>query len=129
MESMDDSALLRQYCEKQSEDAFAALVARYINLVHSAALRQLGNSQQAEEVTQAVFILLAKKASGLRHERALSSWLFRTAHLVSRNFIRSEMRRHHREQEAFMQTPLNEPETDAWQQISPLLNAAVAALG
>jgi RNA polymerase sigma factor (sigma-70 family) len=129
MESMEDSALLRQYCETQSEDAFATLVTRYINLVHSAALRQLGNPQQAEEVTQAVFILLAKKAGGLRHEKALSSWLFRTAHLVSKNFVRSEMRRHHREQEAFMQSSSNEPETNAWQQMSPLLDNAVAALG
>jgi uncharacterized protein (TIGR03435 family) len=128
MESMDDSALLRQYCDKQSEEAFEALVTRYINLVHSAALRQLGNPQHAEEVTQAVFILLAKKASGLRHEKALSSWLFRTAHLVSKNFLRSEMRRHHREQEAFMQSTANEPGTDAWQQMSPLLDTAVAAL-
>jgi RNA polymerase sigma factor (sigma-70 family) len=129
MESMDDSALLRQYYETQSEDAFAALVTRYINLVHSAAMRQLGNPQQAEEVTQAVFILLAKKAGGLRHEKALSSWLFRTAHLVAKNFVRSEMRRHHREQEAFMQSSSNEPDTDAWQQMSPLLDTAVAALG
>lgn len=129
MESTDDSVLLRQYCEKQSEDAFATLVTRYINLVYSVALRQLGNPQQAQDLTQAVFILLARKASGLRHEKALSSWLFRTAHLVAKNFVRSEMRRRHREEEAYMQSSPNEPEVETWQQMAPLLDIAVAALG
>lgn len=128
MDLLDDSVLLRQYCDDYSDDAFAALVTRHINLVYSVALRQVGCPQHAEEITQAVFILLAKKASGLRHEKALSSWLFRTTHLTAKNFIRSEMRRHRREQEAYMESPSNEPEADAWQQIAPLLDAAVATL-
>ena len=126
---MDDSALLRQYCEKQSEDAFATLVTRHLNLVYSVALRHTGSPQQAEEITQAVFIIFARKAGGLRHEKALSSWLFRTTVLVSRNLVRSEMRRHQREEEAYMQSLSNEPEVETWQQIAPLLNSAVAALG
>lgn len=128
MESVDDSALLRQYCDHHSDDAFAAIVARYINLVYSVALRQVANPDHAEEITQAVFIILAKKAVGLRHDKVLSSWLFRTTHLVAKNFIRSEMRRHRREQEAYMQSTLEEPESGVWERITPLLDAAVAAL-
>jgi len=128
METLDDSALLRQYCERHSEDAFAALVARHINLVYSVALRQVGNPHHAEEITQAVFIILAQKAGGLRHNRALSSWLFQTTHLTGKNFIRSEMRRHHREQEAYMQSIPEDDRSTLWDKIAPLLDSAVAAL-
>jgi DNA-directed RNA polymerase specialized sigma24 family protein len=63
MQSTDDSALLRQYAENNSDEAFAALVTRHVNLVYSVALRQVGNPHNAEEITQAVFIILAKKAA------------------------------------------------------------------
>ena len=75
MEPVNDSALLRQFAENHSDEAFAELVTRHVNLVYSVALRQAGHPQNAEEITQAVFIILAKKAAGLRHEKALSSWL------------------------------------------------------
>src|SRR5258708_3980178 len=108
MQSADDSAPLRQYAENYSEDSFAALLARHINLVYSVALRQVGDPHHAEEITQAVFIILAKKAGDLRHDKALSSWLFQTTRLTANNFVRSERRRQRREQEAHMQSVLNE---------------------
>ncbi len=129
MQSSDDNDLLRQYAKNHSEEAFAALVTRHINLVYSVALRQVGDAHHAEEITQAVFIILANKALKLRHEKALSSWLFQATRLTANNFLRSEERRHHREQEAYMQTNLDEPGGDsAWPQIAPLLDTAVAAL-
>ena len=129
MDSTDDSALLRQFADAHSEQAFAALVARHINLVYSVALRQVGNPQHAEEIAQAVFVILAKKARQLRHDRALASWLFQTARLTANNFIRSEVRRHHREQEAYMQLVLKEDGEELWPKVAPWLDAAVAALG
>jgi len=128
MQPTDDSALLRDYCENQSHDAFAELVSRHINLVYSVALRYVGNPHQAEEITHAVFIILAKKAVSLRHDRALSSWLFQASHLTANNLIRSEARRHHREQEAYMQSLLNQPDAGVWRDIAPLLDTAVARL-
>jgi uncharacterized protein (TIGR03435 family) len=128
MQATDDSALLRQYVENHSDEAFALLVAQHINLVYSVALRQVGNPHQAEEITQAVFIILAKKAAELRHNKALSSWLFQAAHLTANNFVRSEIRRHCREQEAFMQSGLNESGTGIWASIAPSLDTAVAGL-
>ncbi|HXJ58709.1 MAG TPA: sigma-70 family RNA polymerase sigma factor [Verrucomicrobiae bacterium] len=128
MEPVDDSLLLRQFVEDHSEGAFAALVTRHINLVHSVALRCVGTPHQAEEIVQSVFILLAKKAAQLRHDRALSSWLFQTTRLTARNFVRSETRRHRREQEAHMQSAWNESGDDVWRKISPLLDDAVARL-
>ena len=128
MQSTDDSALLRQYLEDRSDAAFAALVARHINLVYSVALRHVGDPHQAEEITQAVFILLARKAAQLRHDKALSSWLFQATRLTASNFVRGETRRHRREQEAHMQAVLDESGNDVWRQIAPLLDTAVASL-
>jgi RNA polymerase sigma factor (sigma-70 family) len=128
MQPTDDGVLLRQYVENHSDEAFAALVTRHINLVYSVAVRCVGDRHQAEEVAQAVFILLAKKAAELRHDKALSSWLFQTTRLTASNFIRGETRRHRREQEAQMQSLLNEPGSDIWPRIAPLLDDAVAGL-
>jgi len=128
MQPTDDRALLRQYTENNSDDAFAALVTRHINLVYSVALRQVGNPHHAEEIVQAVFIILAKKAAQLRQEKALASWLFQAPRLTANNFIRSESRRHRREEEAFMQSVLDEAGTAVWPRIAPLLDDAVAAL-
>ena len=129
MEPPGDRALLRQYSENHSDDAFAALVTRHVNLVYSVALRQVGNTHQAEEIAQAVFIILSQKAPALRHEQALSSWLFQATCLTASNFVRSELRRHRREQEAYMQSVLDEPEHhDLWKRIAPVLDAAVASL-
>jgi RNA polymerase sigma factor (sigma-70 family) len=128
MQPTDDSALLRRYAENHSDEAFTALVTRHINLVYSVALRCVGGPHQAEEVAQAVFIILAKKAAQLRHDKALSSWLFQTTRLTASNFVRSESRRHRREQEAHMQSVLNEPGNDLWPKIAPMLDDAVADL-
>src|ERR1035438_6174095 len=128
MQPMDDSALLRQYAENNSDEAFAALVTRHVNLVYSVALRQVGNPHAAEEITQAVFIILAKRAAQLRHDKALSSWLFQATRLTANNFVRSETRRHRREEEAYMQSVLDEAGTEIWPRIAPLLDDAVAGL-
>ena len=128
MQPTDDSALLRRYVETRSDECFAALVARHVNLVYSVAMRCVGDPHQAEEIAQAVFILLANQAATLRHDKALSSWLFQTTRLTASNSIRSETRRHRRELEAHMQSQLNQPGDDLWQRIAPLLDDAVADL-
>ena len=64
MHELDDNVLLRQYAEQNSETAFAALVARHVNKVYSVALRYTRNAYAAEEITQAVFVILAKKSGG-----------------------------------------------------------------
>ena len=69
---MGDLELLGQYTKRQSEAAFTALVERYASLVYSTALRQARNPHLAEEVTQAVFIILARKAHTFRRGVCLS---------------------------------------------------------
>lgn len=128
MQELDDIALLREYVEHGSEEAFAMLVARHVNKIYSVALRQTRNPHSAEEITQAVFVILAKRSRDLPKAVILSGWLCRTAQLTAVTFIRGEIRRARREQEAHMQTSLNEIESDVWPQIAPLLGAAMAGL-
>jgi uncharacterized protein (TIGR03435 family) len=128
MQDVPDNELLKTYVQWNSEKAFAELVSRHVNMVYSAALRKTGNASAAEEVTQAVFIILSKKAARLREGTVLSGWLYETARLTSKSFIRSELRRVHREQEAFMQSLSSETEQEFWQQIAPLLEDAMGKL-
>lgn len=128
MQELDDNALLHEYVERNSEEAFAALVARHIHKVYSVALRCARNPHYAEEITQAVFVLLAQKSRTLGKNVILSGWLYRTARLTAVTFLRREIRRAHREQEAYMQTLQNETVSDTWPQIAPLLDEAMAGL-
>ena len=127
MPESDDITRLKQYVEGD-ESAFAVLVERYVHLVYSTALRQAGNPSHAEEITQAVFIILAQKAKSLGPRTILSGWLYQAARLAAANFLRSEIRRQKREQEAYMESLLNEPTPNLWQQIAPLLDDAMGHL-
>ena len=89
----DDMVLVREYASERSERAFETLVARHIRLVHSVAMRQTRDADLAEEVTQAVFIILAKKAPGLGDSTILPGWLCRTARNVSANALTTRRRR------------------------------------
>lgn len=128
MHELDDHTLLRQYADHNSEAAFAALVTRHVDKVYSTALRHTRNAHAAEEITQAVFVIFARKAKSLRRHPALSGWFYETARLTALTYIRSEIRRARREQEAHMQTALNENTDDAWPHIAPLLDDAMGKL-
>lgn len=128
MHEPDDHDLLRQYAEQNSEAAFAVLVTRHVDKVYSVALRHTRNAHAAEEITQAVFVILAKKSGRLGGRVILSGWLYETARLTAVTFIRSEIRRTHREQEAHMQTALNKNDDETWPHIAPLLDDALAGL-
>ncbi len=106
-----DRELLRSYAREGSEEAFAEIVCRHVNLVYGAALRQLcGNVSLAHDVTQAVFTALAARAnahSGIRH---VSAWLYSTTRFTVSHTVRAERRRQVREQKAqsmhaLMETP------------------------
>jgi uncharacterized protein (TIGR03435 family) len=130
MPDVSDMELLRDYARHGSEAAFAELVRRHVNLVYSAALRHVGIAAHAEEIAQAVFVILARKAARLRPDTILEAWFYQTTRLTSLSFLRGERRRHWREQEACMQTALQESgEPPIWNQLAPLLDEAMARLG
>jgi len=102
---MSDIELLRDYLATGSEPAFAELVERHINLVYSAARRQVRDTHLAEDVTQGVFIILARKAASIRNPAMLGAWLLKTARQTSCNAIRFERcRRRHELEAATMKT-------------------------
>ena len=125
----DDLILLREYACNRSEPAFTVLVRRHVNLVYSVALRQVRDAHQAEEITQAVFVILARKAGSLGANVILSGWLCQTARYLSQRALRNDARRRSREQEACMHSLSNEPDAaEAWTHIAPLLDEAMQAL-
>src|SRR5450432_1078218 len=95
-----DSELLRRYAEEKSEPAFAELVRRHLNLVYFSALRQVGgDGHRAQDVTQAVFSDLARKARTLSHREVLASWLYTSTRFAAAKVRRTEARRIKHERE------------------------------
>ena len=124
----DSRKLLAEYVTNASDAAFRQLVEHYINFVYSTALRLVGGDTQfAEDVTQTVFINLAKTAGTLSSAVMLGGWLHQHTFHVATKAVRSERRRQNREREAVAMNTLH-PEGD-WQQVAPLLDEAITQLG
>lgn len=124
-----DQQLLDDYRTHGTDDAFGALVQRYLDLVYSAALRQVRDPALAQDVTQAVFIVLASKGKALQGHPAIGGWLLRTTRFASLKALRTENRRQRIEQEAFQMNLNSDASEPTWDQIAPLLDQAVARLG
>jgi RNA polymerase sigma factor (sigma-70 family) len=125
--TVNDHDLLRQFTREQSQDAFTSLVNRHLNLVYSAALRQVRSPQLAEEVCQAVFTNLARNAAKLNSETVLTAWLYQVTRHTAIDVVRREARRQAREQIAFQMSAMNETDAD-WNHIEPLLDEAMHSL-
>jgi len=126
-----DGELLRRYVDKQSESAFAQLVQRHVDLVYSAALRQVnGDTHLAQDVSQAVFTTLARKAATLCQRANLSGWLYTATHFAAAKAVRTERRRSNHEQKAqAMHELVSTAEAPAeWERIGPLLDGVMHEL-
>src|SRR5262249_19577081 len=92
-------------------------------------IRYVGNPPDAQDVTQAVFILLIRKISGLRNRTTLTGWLYETTRLTSRQFLRAKSRQQLREQEACMESIPGQLDNEiAWKQVAPILEEAMTRL-
>ena len=121
-----DAQLLRDYAEAKSEDAFTELVRRHLNLVYSAALRQVHAPQLAEEISQSVFVDLAGAAKRLQPNTVLTAWLYQVTRRTAIDVIRRESRRQARERLAVEMAAMNTAAD--WNHIAPLLEDAMEAL-
>ena len=126
-----DAALIREFAENGSQQAFSRLVSRHVHLVHSAAVRQVGGDRHlAEDVTQAVFLALARKAASLRRETVLGSWLVVVTRYAALDARKAEARRRRHERKAAAMTDTQDPPADlkAWEAVAPDLDEALASL-
>jgi RNA polymerase sigma factor (sigma-70 family) len=128
---MVESMLLAEYARDRSPQAFGRLVEQYIDLVYAAARRQLMDAHLAEDVTQAVFILLAKKAKEIPTDRPLSAWLLTTTRYVVANMRRevANRQKHERKASAMKIEPAPGPDdSKTWGEVSPFLDEGLANL-
>jgi len=126
-----DGELLHDFARTRSEEAFAEIVRRHVDLVYSAALRQVnGDAALAQDATQTVFADLARKSEALSDGRNLSGWLYTGARFAALKLVRAERRRSAREQEALAMSELAQnaaPEPD-WSRLEPVLDEAMHEL-
>src|SRR6185312_8055841 len=121
-----DSQLLHDYAQRKSQDAFAELVRRHVNLVYSAAMRQVRSPLLAEEISQSVFADLARAAGKLKPDTIITAWLYQVTRRTAIDVIRRESRRRARERLAAEMAAMNT--TADWPHIEPLLDEAMEAL-
>lgn len=125
----EDVQMLRRFADSGDEAAFRELVGRHLDLVYSAALRQLnGDTHLAEDVAQSVFADLARKARTLRPDIVLSGWLYEAARFAAAKAVRREQRRRAREQEIMAMHDLTPESTRDWEQLHPVLDNAMGEL-
>src|ERR1043165_6243842 len=126
----DSQILLAEYVRTGSENAFRELVARYVDLVYSTALRLVeGDTHRAEDVAQVVFADLARAARTLSSDVMLGGWLHRHTCFVAAKTMRGERRRQSRERQAVEMNALQDNSGADVSLVAPLLDEAINELG
>jgi RNA polymerase sigma factor (sigma-70 family) len=126
----DHRTLLAEYAATGSEEAFRELVARYIDLVYSTAVRLVnGDTHRAEDVAQTVFADLARLAGKFSQDVMLGGWLHRRTWHVATTLMRNERRRQNRERQAAEMNTLQDHAETSFERIAPLLDEAINQLG
>jgi len=123
----EDGQLLAAYARDRDAAAFQRLVERHVHFVYAAALRQIGDRQLAEDILQAVFLLLSQKAAELKPGTLIKGWLFHATRYAANNVRRAETRRLRREREAAAMRLQTTPEKES-EDIGPHLDDALASL-
>jgi RNA polymerase sigma factor (sigma-70 family) len=123
-----DVKALEAYCGTRAGEAFAEVVAVHAEWVYGAAVRMVEDREMAEDVTQAVFLLLAQrpeKAAG----RSLAGWLFKVTRYCAAHAVRGEARRgRHERRAAAMVSETVDGEVPVWEEIAVSLDEEVSRL-
>ncbi|HEY7329890.1 MAG TPA: sigma-70 family RNA polymerase sigma factor [Gemmataceae bacterium] len=78
-----DCQLLERFAHQRDEAAFASLVRRHGSLVLGVGRRILQQDQDAEDVFQATFIMLARKAASAGWQKSIAGWLYKVAYRLA----------------------------------------------
>jgi RNA polymerase sigma factor (sigma-70 family) len=114
-----DGDLLQRYVRQGDEAAFGALLRRHGPMVLGVCRRILGNVHDAEDVFQATFLVLVRKARTLRSPGAVGNWLHGVAYRTAREAKRAAARRRAREANVAARAPNAE---DSWAELQPVLD-------
>jgi RNA polymerase sigma factor (sigma-70 family) len=126
--AVQDAELLAEFCCTQSAQAFASIVHRYIDLVYATARRMVGDEHLAQDVTQATFLVLMKKARRVDAHN-LAGWLVNATRLVAKEAIRAKLcREKHESRVAMKQATTVLDDQMGLDQIPPLLDEALSRL-
>jgi RNA polymerase sigma factor (sigma-70 family) len=128
-DGQDDAALLAA-AARGSREALAQIARRYVPFVYNTAVRHVRDAHLAEDVTQAVFVILSRKVRNLKRGTLLHAWLFTTTRYAARNALRMQTRRTHHETKAAATAPVSVEKTDQVPvSVDAELDDAIAALG
>lgn len=126
-----DAELLRSYGESGAEADFATFVERHLSFVYNTALRRTGGDpHRASEISQQVFIALARRAHALARHSSATGWLHVATRHAAISLARREARQLARETLAYH---MNEHERAgrepvAWKELQPVIDRALDAL-
>ena len=87
MSISSDAELITRYLNGDKQ-AFGELVGRYQDFVYNLSLRLVGNTADAEDLTQEIFIQLLRKVGSWRRDAKFSTWLYRLAANQCRDRLR-----------------------------------------
>src|SRR5438067_2500321 len=119
---LTDGQLLDRFAAHRDEAAFAALLQRHGGLVYAVCRNILRHEHDAEDAFQGTFLVLARRAAAIRHERAVGSWLYRVAYRVATKVRRAAERRRRREGEAARPDHDRPPSELAWRELQAMLD-------
>jgi RNA polymerase sigma factor (sigma-70 family) len=117
-----DRQLLHRYAECGDSDAFATLIERHGPLALGVCQRVLGNSHDAEDAFQAVFVVLARKAGASGWQESVGPWLHEVAHRVALRARGRAMRRAEHERRAADMRPSETTAEPAWTDVRSVLD-------
>ena len=121
-----DHALLARFATERDEFAFAALVERHGPVVLDVARSVLRHAQDAEDVFQASFLVLARNANTIRTRTSIGCWLHGVARRIALRALRSRTRRA-RHEAVPRDAPIPDDEL-TWSEVRALIHAELAGL-
>lgn len=119
----DDDPTLVESCKRGDRAAFKVLVLRYQRPVYNAAYRVLGHAEDANDITQIVFLRIAERLDEYDPQYKFFSWIYRITVNESINLLRRNKREDQLDEE--IELPGADNADPAWQYNSSQVSAQI----